>query len=73
MSTLELYTSDRPGLLSAIADVFSEVQVDLRDARITTFGERVEDLFFITQNGGALDDAQAQTLCSNIQERVEAL
>ncbi len=73
ISTLELYTSDRPGLLSAIADVFSEQSVDLRDARITTFGERVEDLFFITQNGGALDDAQAITMCTKIQQRVEAL
>ncbi len=73
MSTLELYTSDRPGLLSAIADVFSESQVDLRDARITTFGERVEDLFFIIQNGKALNDGEAQTLCTNIQQRVEAL
>jgi [protein-PII] uridylyltransferase len=73
ISTLELYTSDRPGLLSAIADVFSEQQVDLRDARITTFGERVEDLFFISQRGTALDEMQSATVCSNIQQRVEAL
>lgn len=73
ISTLELYTSDRPGLLSVVADVFSEHQVDLHDARITTFGERVEDIFFITHAGAALEDARASALCVAIQARVEAL
>ncbi len=72
-TTLELFTSDRPGLLSVVGQIFSEQGIDLRDARISNFGERVEDLFFITQAGSKLSSKQAQNLCATIEARIEAL
>lgn len=47
-TTLELITTDHPGLLSKIGKAFMETDVFLQDARITTIGERVEDIFFIS-------------------------
>ena len=45
---LALVCSDRPGLLAAIAQTFRTRGVRVHDARIATFGERVEDFFLLT-------------------------
>ncbi|MGH8121911.1 MAG: ACT domain-containing protein, partial [Rudaea sp.] len=47
---LALVCSDRPGLLAAIAQTLHERAVRVHDARIATFGERVEDFFLITDD-----------------------
>jgi [protein-PII] uridylyltransferase len=44
---LELITTDRPGLLSQIGQVFNNQDINLLSARITTIGSRVEDMFYI--------------------------
>jgi [protein-PII] uridylyltransferase len=53
--TLSIVTSDRPGLLYAIAYVFVSYGVQLRTAKINTLGERAEDIFMIA--GATLDNA----------------
>jgi [protein-PII] uridylyltransferase len=45
---MEVVASDRPGLLSVIARVMAECNIQLQNAKISTLGERVEDIFFIT-------------------------
>jgi [protein-PII] uridylyltransferase len=45
---LALVCSDRPGLLASVAHIFRVQRVRVIDARIATFGERVEDFFEIT-------------------------
>jgi [protein-PII] uridylyltransferase len=45
---LALVCSDRPGLLAQVAQAFLESGVRVHDARIATFGERVEDFFELT-------------------------
>lgn len=45
---LELFATDRPGLLSKIGQSFDQVGVRLGRAKITTIGSRVEDIFYIT-------------------------
>ena len=45
---LEVSAADRPGLLSIIGQVFGQYRIRLRNAKITTIGERAEDVFFIT-------------------------
>ncbi len=45
---VEIITTDRAGLLAAIGRVFIELEVQLHEAKITTIGSRVEDMFYIT-------------------------
>ncbi|GAB2882155.1 [protein-PII] uridylyltransferase [Microbulbifer echini] len=57
-STLEITSADRPGLLALIARTFVTHDLRLHNAKISTLGERVEDIFHITDAGGhALCDA----------------
>ena len=54
---LELITTDRAGLLSTIGQAFSELEIQLHNAKITTIGSRAEDMFYISdQLGQPLED-----------------
>ena len=54
-SQLAIVCADRPGLLAAVAHLFRECRIRVHDARIATFGERVEDFFLISdENDGVL-------------------
>ncbi len=44
----ELIATDRPGLLAQVSRAFIECNVRIHNAKIVTFGEKVEDIFFIT-------------------------
>jgi [protein-PII] uridylyltransferase len=45
---MEVIAGDRPGLLSAIGWALADCKVRLQNAKIATFGERAEDVFFLT-------------------------
>lgn len=65
-TVVEVTAPDRPGLLARMAKVFLEFNLSLHSAKIITQGERVEDVFFLT-------DAQGQPLsdpeqCRQLQE-----
>ncbi|MDX5151947.1 MAG: hypothetical protein R3188_05675, partial [Acidiferrobacterales bacterium] len=47
---LEVVTGDRPGLLARIAVALLDCNIMLQNAKIATFGERAEDIFFVTDN-----------------------
>ena len=49
---VELTAPDRPGLLTVIGRVFAEFGLDLTTAKIATLGERVEDVFYVTDQAG---------------------
>jgi len=60
---LALVCSDRPGLLAQVALAFREAGVRVHDARIATFGERVEDFFVLSdQNDAPLEDSRREAL-----------
>jgi len=60
---LGLVCSDRPGLLAQIAQVFRALGLAVHDARIATFGERVEDIFLLsTADGKPLSTDQHEAL-----------
>ena len=55
---LSVSTSDRSGLLYAIARVLARHGINLQLAKVSTLGERVEDTFLV--NGPALQQTRAQ-------------
>jgi [protein-PII] uridylyltransferase len=55
---LSVSTSDRTGLLYAIARVLARHHVNLQLAKVTTLGERVEDTFLV--DGPALQQTRSQ-------------
>ena len=58
-TVMEVVTTDKPGLLSRIAMALTECNAILRNARVTTFGERVEDTFLITdENDQVIEDPE---------------
>jgi [protein-PII] uridylyltransferase len=70
---LALVCSDRPGLLAQIALVFRSAHVRVHDARIATFGERVEDFFQLSdENDRALPAGARQALHEALQRRLGA-
>ncbi len=48
VSVLELVSLDRPGLLARIGEVFEEFGLVCQTAKIQTLGERIEDVFYLT-------------------------
>ncbi|MBX9755268.1 MAG: [protein-PII] uridylyltransferase, partial [Pseudomonadaceae bacterium] len=70
VTVLELTAPDRPGLLARIGKIFLDFDLSLQNAKIATLGERVEDVFFIT-------DARHQPLadpelCARLQAAITA-
>ncbi|MDX2316571.1 MAG: [protein-PII] uridylyltransferase [Gammaproteobacteria bacterium] len=47
-TVMEVIAADRPGLLSVIGWALADCRVRLQNAKIATFGERAEDVFFLT-------------------------
>ncbi|TPW28339.1 [protein-PII] uridylyltransferase [Pararhizobium mangrovi] len=48
LTVIEITCLDRPGLLSEITAVLSDLSLDIASAHITTFGEKVVDTFYVT-------------------------
>jgi [protein-PII] uridylyltransferase len=74
---LALVCADRPGLLAGVAQVFRAHGARVHDARIATFGERVEDFFLITDefNRPLPEPAQkelGEALASSVDEAAAA-
>ena len=68
VTVLEVISPDRPGLLATIGRVFMEFNIQLQNAKISTLGERVEDIFFITDgNKAPLSDPD---LCRDLQTKI---
>ncbi|WP_372810201.1 [protein-PII] uridylyltransferase [Litorivivens sp.] len=67
-SVLEVITPDRPGLLARIGRIFYDYDIKLQNAKIATLGERVEDVFFITnKKQKPIKDPE---LCEKIQRAI---
>ena len=70
---LALVCTDRPGLLAAVAQAFRDAGIKVHDARIATFGERVEDFFQLTDaHGQPLGDVSRTRLSEALRKRVDS-
>ena len=52
-TVIEIEGLDRPGLLSEITASISALNLDIASAHVTTFGEKVIDVFYVTDLTGA--------------------
>ncbi|AKS41064.1 [protein-PII] uridylyltransferase [Wenzhouxiangella marina] len=69
---LDIAATDRPGLLSAIAEAMVARGLRLFDARVATFGQRVEDVFLVGEGDGQALDAEAcQALEAELRKRLD--
>ena len=68
-TAVEVRTLDRPGLLARISSVLSELDISVLNARIATLGERVEDVFFVSDRHG--EPVSDPALCETLQQRLK--
>ena len=64
---LEVRATDQLGLLYQVGEALRALQLNIHGAKVSTFGERVEDTFFIlNERGRKLTDAQAKALTQTL-------
>ena len=68
-TVMEVIATDRPGLLSEVGQAMVECAVRLKNAKIATFGARVEDVFFITNDHNQPLTSQSQ--CNQLSEAIK--
>ena len=69
---IEIIALDRPGVLSNIAQVFQQLQISIHSAKITTFGEKADDVFTIsTSENMALTDDEKQQLADKLTQEID--
>ena len=69
---IEIITLDRPRVLSNIAQVFQQLKINIHSAKITTYGEKVDDIFTIsTSENTALSDEEKQILADKLTQEID--
>ncbi len=66
-SIVELVTTDNPGLLSQVGQVFYKQGVELQSAKVATFGSQAEDVFYVTNSK---NQPLTQTEQENLREQL---
>ncbi|HEU0152134.1 MAG TPA: [protein-PII] uridylyltransferase [Arenimonas sp.] len=67
---MSLVCTDQPGLLAGVAQVLRQHRLRVHDARIATFGEKVEDFFLLTdERDRAVED---QALLDKLSQAIVA-
>ncbi|MCC2606059.1 [protein-PII] uridylyltransferase [Planctobacterium marinum] len=71
VTMMELEALDAPGLLAKLGHIFVEQDLSLHHAKITTIGERAEDLFILSNGEGkCLSNEQQVELKRKVTERL---
>ncbi len=71
LTQVDINTFDKQGLLSSIAYIFYELNIRLINARVATMGERVEDIFFVSNvDNQPLNQSQQDALKTILEEKL---
>lgn len=71
-TVIELTALDKPGLLAKIGQIFFDHHILLHRAKIVTIGEKVEDVFYVTDtNGNMLDAVQKEQVKQALVAKVK--
>jgi [protein-PII] uridylyltransferase len=70
---LEIVAVDRPGLLASFAQVFKDCRINIHSAKITTFGEKADDVFTISNSDSmALTQLQQHELNNRLCDGISS-
>ncbi len=71
-TSMHIQATDHPGLLANVAQAFAEQGIKVISARVSTLGEKVHDIFYITNrdNKKILDEHDQQTLIDLVLEKI---
>lgn len=69
---LEITAIDRPGLLASIGQVFNDCHINIHSAKITTFGEKAEDTFTLSNSEFTqLTEREKQALADRLHAEID--
>jgi [protein-PII] uridylyltransferase len=69
---VEVFTRDRAGVLYAITQTLADLGLDISLAKISTEGEKVADVFYVTRGGLRItDEADRTALLARLRTAVE--
>jgi [protein-PII] uridylyltransferase len=73
-TVMEISAMDMPGLLSVIANVIAEKNISITHAKISTLGEKINDIFYLTTPSGdaITDQAMLDSLAGDVVQALEA-
>jgi len=70
-SVVEASGRDRPGLLASLSRVFADTNVSIASAHIDTYGERANDVFYVTDEDGGQIASPKRVMA--LREELEAV
>ena len=72
-TVMEVIAADRPGLLARIGWALADARVRIRNAKIATFGERAEDVFYVTdQHNRPLPENRLADVYGSVRAALES-
>jgi [protein-PII] uridylyltransferase len=70
---VEVFTRDRVGVLYAITQTLADLGLDISLAKVSTEGEKVADVFYVTRGGKRITDAaERAVLVQRLRGAVES-
>jgi [protein-PII] uridylyltransferase len=73
-TVMEISSMDTPGLLSVIANVIAILEINITHAKISTLGEKIDDIFYLTTPEGTpiTNETQLNELRDHMTDALDA-
>lgn len=71
-TSMHIHATDHPGLLANVAEAFAALGINVISARVSTQGEKVHDIFHITNKNDKkiIDEEEQQTVINIVKEKI---